>query len=115
VTSLCIPLHCAIFLRSFHSYRQGFYAKPQKNADGTLNMMLWEVGIPGKQGVSSVEAVVERLAHSQTNWEHGVYKVNMNFPDGKHSYRPSCWLLTLQSFRRNRPSVRRTGHLIPLI
>jgi hypothetical protein len=31
---------------------QGFYAKPVKAADGTLNMMVWEVGIPGKQGVS---------------------------------------------------------------
>jgi hypothetical protein len=38
--------------------RQGFYAKPQKAADGTLNMMIWEIGIPGKKDVSpsSVQA-----------------------------------------------------------
>jgi hypothetical protein len=30
---------------------QGFYARPMKAADGTLNLMVWEVGIPGKQGV----------------------------------------------------------------
>ena len=30
---------------------QGFFAKPNKNADGTLNLMVWEVGIPGKAGV----------------------------------------------------------------
>ena len=31
---------------------QGFYAKPAKAADGTLNLMEWDVGIPGKQNVS---------------------------------------------------------------
>lgn len=31
---------------------QGFYARPQKKEDGTLNIMVWEVGIPGKEGVS---------------------------------------------------------------
>lgn len=30
---------------------QGFYAKPSKAADGSMNLMEWEVGIPGKQGV----------------------------------------------------------------
>lgn len=30
---------------------QGFYAKPVKAADGTMNLMEWEVGIPGKAGV----------------------------------------------------------------
>ena len=32
-----------------------------KNADGTMNLMLWEYGIPGKKG---------------TPWEGGLYKVN---------------------------------------
>ena len=31
-----------------------------KNADGTMNLMLWEYGIPGKKG---------------TPWEGGLYKV----------------------------------------
>lgn len=39
---------------------QGFYAKPVKAADGTLNMMVWEVGIPGKQGVSERGHVYSR-------------------------------------------------------
>ena len=30
-----------------------------KNADGTMNLMLWEYGIPGKKG---------------TPWEGGLYK-----------------------------------------
>ena len=30
---------------------QGFYAKPTKAADGSMNLLEWEVGIPGKQGV----------------------------------------------------------------
>jgi hypothetical protein len=33
---------------------QGFYARPQKKEDGTLNMMTWEIGIPGKAGVSTL-------------------------------------------------------------
>lgn len=32
--------------------KQGFYAKPSKALDGSLNLMEWEVGIPGKPGVS---------------------------------------------------------------
>jgi hypothetical protein len=43
-----IPYHDGHFLT-----RQGFYARPVKAADGTQNMMVWELGIPGKQGVSS--------------------------------------------------------------
>ena len=35
--------------------KQGFYAKPQKSADGTLNMMIWEVGVPGKPQVGPVK------------------------------------------------------------
>ena len=30
---------------------QGFYAKPTKAADGSMNLLEWEVGIPGKAGV----------------------------------------------------------------
>jgi len=29
----------------------GFYAKPAKKPDGSLNIMQWETGIPGKEGV----------------------------------------------------------------
>ena len=31
---------------------QGFYAKPTKAPDGSMNLLEWEVGIPGKEGVS---------------------------------------------------------------
>lgn len=31
---------------------QGFYARPVKKADGTLNLLEWDVGIPGKPDVS---------------------------------------------------------------
>ena len=31
---------------------QGFYAKPTKSGDGSMNLLEWEVGIPGKAGVS---------------------------------------------------------------
>lgn len=37
-----------------------------KNADGTMNLMLWEYGIPGKKG---------------TPWEGGLYKGQIIFKD----------------------------------
>ncbi|KAI6005874.1 ubiquitin-conjugating enzyme 9 [Pisolithus albus] len=45
----------------------GFYAKPVKSADGSMNLLEWEVGIPGKAG---------------TPWEGGLYKLTMTFPEG---------------------------------
>lgn len=36
---------------SLSSSHKGFYAKPEKEADGTLNLMTWEAGIPGKANV----------------------------------------------------------------
>ncbi|EIW72062.1 hypothetical protein TREMEDRAFT_58215 [Tremella mesenterica DSM 1558] len=59
--------------RKDHPY--GFWARPQKAADGTLNLMVWEVGIPGV---------------AKTNWEGGVYKVIMTFPDDFPAKPPKC-------------------------
>jgi ubiquitin-conjugating enzyme E2 I len=47
--------------------KKGFYAKPAKASDGSLDLMKWEAGIPGKAG---------------TAWESGVFKLNLIFPDG---------------------------------
>lgn len=33
------------------TFLQGFYAKPAKAPDGSMNLLEWEVGIPGKAGV----------------------------------------------------------------
>ena len=41
-------------------------SRPMKNADGTMNLMLWEYGIPGKKG---------------TPWEGGLYKGQIIFKD----------------------------------
>jgi ubiquitin-conjugating enzyme E2 I len=40
-----------------HVARQGFYAKPAKAVDGSQNLMEWEVGIPGKAGVSPIQHI----------------------------------------------------------
>ncbi|KAJ1929789.1 SUMO conjugating enzyme Hus5 [Tieghemiomyces parasiticus] len=53
----------------------GFYARPSKAADGTLDLMTWQVGIPGKPG---------------TDWEHGVYKLDILFPDDYPTKPPKC-------------------------
>lgn len=44
----------------------GFYAKPVTLPDGTMDMMRWECGIPGKPG---------------TLWENGLYKLFLTFSD----------------------------------
>ncbi|KAK0451089.1 ubiquitin-conjugating enzyme/RWD-like protein [Armillaria borealis] len=46
----------------------GFFAKPSKASDGSMNLMEWEVGIPGKSG---------------TAWDGGLFKLTMIFPEGK--------------------------------
>ena len=42
---------------------QGFYARPAKAPDGTLNLMEWDVGIPGKQNVSQLPTAAQSGAH----------------------------------------------------
>jgi len=44
---------------------QGFVARPTKAADGTLNLMNWECGIPGKKGVSCLLYAVLLLCFQQ--------------------------------------------------
>jgi len=53
----------------------GFYAKPAKAADGSMNLMEWEVGIPGK---------------AKTAWDGGLFKLIMNFPEDYPSKPPKC-------------------------
>ena len=56
-------VHCQvdfILMIQIH-YQLECLDRPMKNADGTMNLMLWEYGIPGKKG---------------TPWEGGLYKAN---------------------------------------
>lgn len=46
----------------------GFVAKPQRTAQGTLDLKRWECAIPGKK---------------DTLWEGGVFKLDLIFPDGR--------------------------------
>ena len=66
----------SILLFSRPSYRKqwrkdhpfGFWARPVKNAQGVLDLKIWECGIPGKE---------------KTIWEGGIFKMTMTFPEGK--------------------------------
>ncbi|RKP04369.1 SUMO conjugating enzyme Hus5 [Thamnocephalis sphaerospora] len=53
----------------------GFYARPCKNEDGTMDLMNWECGIPGREG---------------TPWEGGVYRLTLAFPEEYPSKPPKC-------------------------
>ena len=53
----------------------GFFARPMKKTDGSLDLMKWETGIPGKEG---------------TDWHPGVYKLNIEFPEEYPSKPPKC-------------------------
>lgn len=70
----------------------GFYAKPQRNAQGLLDLKTWECGIPGKE---------------KTLWEGGLFKLSVIFPDGKNLAKPQerDEANISQNIRRNRPSV----------
>ncbi|KAI9592592.1 ubiquitin-conjugating enzyme 9 [Syncephalis fuscata] len=59
--------------RKDHPY--GFYARPRKNDDGSMDLMTWECGIPGKP---------------DTAWENGVYKLVLIFPEDYPSKPPKC-------------------------
>ena len=53
----------------------GFWARPTTAADGTLNLMKWEAGIPGKP---------------ETLWEDGEYLLTMSFTEDYPSKPPKC-------------------------
>ncbi|KAI9334568.1 ubiquitin-conjugating enzyme/RWD-like protein [Obelidium mucronatum] len=53
----------------------GFYARPDKNKDNSLNLMKWQVGIPGKK---------------DTPWEGGMYKMMLVFPIEYPQKPPRC-------------------------
>lgn len=67
---------------------QGFFARPEKDADGSLNLLVWEIGIPGKANVRRVLWRV--LTRDQTPWEGGIYKLKMFFPEEYPSKPPKC-------------------------
>ena len=53
----------------------GFWAKPVDLPDGTLDLMKWECGIPGKEG---------------TIWEGGEYHLTMTFTEDYPTKPPKC-------------------------
>ncbi|EGF98505.1 uncharacterized protein MELLADRAFT_95658 [Melampsora larici-populina 98AG31] len=70
------------------NHPSGFWARPTKNSDSTLNMMLWEVRIPGKKGVSRPQCSHPlpfppskfcQCCIPQTDWAGRIYKLQMIF------------------------------------
>ncbi|KAI8338767.1 SUMO-conjugating enzyme ubc9 [Choanephora cucurbitarum] len=53
----------------------GFWARPGKNPDNSLDLMNWTCGIPGKE---------------DTPWEKATYKLTMIFPEDYPSKPPKC-------------------------
>ncbi|CAO3631709.1 unnamed protein product [Cunninghamella blakesleeana] len=56
-------------------YPHGFWARPGKNENCSLNLMQWTCGIPGKEN---------------TPWENAIYKLVMTFPEEYPSKPPKC-------------------------
>eukprot|EP01098_Paradermamoeba_levis_P001545 TRINITY_DN1181_c0_g1_i5.p1 TRINITY_DN1181_c0_g1~~TRINITY_DN1181_c0_g1_i5.p1 ORF type:complete len:158 (-),score=19.50 TRINITY_DN1181_c0_g1_i5:164-637(-) len=52
-----------------------FFARPDTNADGSTNLMVWQCGIPGK---------------AETNWEGCIYPLTMEFSEDYPSKPPKC-------------------------
>lgn len=66
----------------------GFYARPATKKDGSTDLLVWETGIPGREGnvycfvgIPSLYASIILLILEGTDWEGGVYKVIVSFPD----------------------------------
>uniref|UniRef100_A0A0K0F9Q4 SUMO-conjugating enzyme UBC9 n=2 Tax=Strongyloides TaxID=6247 RepID=A0A0K0F9Q4_STRVS len=57
------------------SHPFGFVAVPRKNDDGTLNLMIWDCAIPGKEN---------------TSWEGGLYRLTMEFKQEYPDVPPKC-------------------------
>ncbi|KAL5679050.1 hypothetical protein ACJX0J_005435, partial [Zea mays] len=53
----------------------GFVAKPESLPDGTVNLMIWQCTIPGKQG---------------TDWEGGYFPLTLHFSEDYPSKPPKC-------------------------
>lgn len=53
----------------------GFFARPKKLADGSMDLMTWDCGIPGKK---------------DTVWEGGMYKIQLKFPEDFPTSPPKC-------------------------
>ncbi|KAJ9049286.1 SUMO conjugating enzyme Hus5 [Entomophthora muscae] len=53
----------------------GFFARPAKKEDGSLDLMTWHCGIPGKEG---------------TNWAKGLYKLSILFSEDYPNKPPKC-------------------------
>lgn len=55
-----------------------------KLADGSQNLLEWQVGIPGKDNVRPLKRNQNTRSTSvlQTSWEGGVFKLVMSFPEG---------------------------------
>lgn len=52
------------------------YARPDRSADGSINLLKWSCGIPGKKG---------------TPWEGGIYKITILFPTNYPSQPPKVY------------------------
>ncbi|CAG8495569.1 13381_t:CDS:2 [Dentiscutata erythropus] len=79
--------------RKDHPY--GFYARPVKTENG-LDLLNWQVGIPGKKGVNHWchFLIPSNYSYSRTPWENGVFKMTMTFPEDYPSKPPKFkWLL----------------------
>jgi ubiquitin-conjugating enzyme E2 I len=61
----------------------GFWAKPEKKADGTLDLTKWTAGVPGKEG---------------TIWQGGLYKLRLVFPTNFPAKVKSRWYSFNEAF-----------------
>ena len=85
----------------------GFYAKPLKLPDGSIDLMNWECGVPGKPGVrwarrEGRERARLRLpptftppphpprARAQTSWAGGTYRLQLAFSEDFPAKPPAC-------------------------
>ena len=75
---------------------QGFVAKPQTQADGTQDLLNWDVVIPGKDG---------------TLWEHARIPMTMTFTEDYPNKPPVCKFKLVQGKPLFHPNVYPSGKI----
>ncbi|TPX32297.1 hypothetical protein SmJEL517_g04556 [Synchytrium microbalum] len=68
----------------------GFWAKPEKKPDGTMDLTNWTVGIPGMIILFWAISQHPALGKVGTPWEGGLYKIQMQFPEEYPQKPPKC-------------------------
>jgi len=105
---VCLSICLSLCLSGYHglacTHIQGFVACPDKNPDGSINLLKWSCKIPGKK---DVRVIINKLTRSQATGASSAHgcTTTTHRPSGRADCIRSLWS-SPRSTRASRPSVR---------